>query len=125
MKLLFFSLLSIFTLIGYVKVEGVKEPKLTKDDREFKQLMSDFNKTLEHNKSVQIKADNTKNKLIVATTNKISELSNENKSLKSDINELKSLISIVRIDTIYIHDTIQIKEKKSFWGKTKVDTTGN
>jgi organic radical activating enzyme len=125
MKLLFLSLLSIFTLIGYVKVEGVKEPKLTKDDREFKQLMSDFSKTLEHNKSVQIKADNTKNKLIVATTNKISELSNENKSLKNDINELKSLISIVRIDTIYIHDTIQIKEKKSFWGKTKVDTTGN
>ena len=125
MKLLFLSLLSIFTLIGYVKVEGVKEPKLTKDDREFKQLMNDFNKTLEHNKSVQIKADKTKDKLIVATTNKISELSNENKSLKSDINELKSMISIVRIDTIYIHDTIQIKEKKSFWGKTKVDTTGN
>jgi organic radical activating enzyme len=125
MKLLFLSLLSIFTLIGYVKVEGVKEPKLTKDDREFKELMVDFKKTLEHNKSVQIKADNTKNKLIVATTNKISELSNENKSLKNDINELKSLISIVRIDTIYIHDTIQIKEKKSFWGKTKVDTTGN
>ena len=113
MKLLFLSLLSIFTLIGYVKVEGVKEPKLTKDDREFKQLMSDFSKTLEYNKSVQIKADKTKDKLIVATTNKISELSNENKSLKNDINELKSIISIVRIDTIYIHDTIQIKEKKS------------
>lgn len=125
MKLLFFSLLSIFTLIGYVKVEGIKEPKLTKEDREFKQLMSDFSKTLEHNKSVQIKADKTKDKLIVATTNKISELSNENKSLKDDINELKSIISIVRIDTIYIHDTIQIKEKKSFWGKTKVDTTEN
>ena len=125
MKLLFLSLLSIFTLIGYVKVEGVKEPKLTKDDREFKQLMNDFSKTLEHNKKVQIKADKTKDKLIVATTNKISELSNENKSLKNDINELKSMISIVRIDTIYIHDTIQIKEKKRFWGKTKVDTTGN
>ena len=53
MKLLFFSLLSIFTLIGYVKVEGIKEPKLTKEDREFKQLMSDFSKTLEHNKKVQ------------------------------------------------------------------------
>jgi hypothetical protein len=120
MKLLFFSLLSIFTLIGYVKVEGVKEPKLTKDDREFKQLMVDFKKTLEHNKSVQIKADNTKNKLIVATTNKIAQLSNENKQLKNDISAMK-----IKIDTIYIHDTIQIKEKKSFWGKTKVDTTGN
>ena len=122
MKLLFLSLLSIFTLIGYVKVEGVKEPKLTKDDREFKQLMNDFSKTLEHNKKVQIKADKTKDKLIVTTTNKINQLSNENKSLKNEIGAMK-----VKVDTIYvyIHDTIQIKEKKSFWGKTKVDTTGN
>lgn len=122
MKLLFFSLLSIFTLIGYVKVEGIKEPKLTKEDREFKQLMSDFSKTLEHNKKVQIKADKTKDKLIVTTTNKINQLSNENKLLKNEIGAMK-----VKVDTIYvyIHDTIQIKEKKSFWGKTKVDTTGN
>jgi len=122
MKLLFLSLLSIFTLIGYVKVEGIKEPKLTKEDREFKQLMNDFNKTLEHNKKVQIKADKTKDKLIVTTTNKINQLSNENKSLKNEIGAMK-----VKVDTIYvyIHDTIQIKEKKSFWGKTKVDTTGN
>ena len=122
MKLLFLSLLSIFTLIGYVKVEGVEEPKLTKDDREFKQLMSDFSKTLEHNKKVQIKADKTKDKLIVTTANKIAQLSNENKSLKNEIGAMK-----VKVDTVYvyIHDTIQIKEKKSFWGKTKVDTTGN
>ena len=122
MKLLFLSLLSIFTLIGYVKVEGIKEPKLTKEDREFKQLMSDFSKTLEHNKKVQIKADKTKDKLIVTTTNKINQLSNENKSLKNEIGAMK-----VKVDTIYvyIHDTIQIQEKKSFWGKTKVDTTGN
>jgi len=31
----------------------------------------------------------------------------------------------VRIDTVYIHDTIEIKEKKSFWGKTKIDTVNN
>ena len=120
MKLLFLSLLSIFTLIGYVKVEGIKEPKLTKEDREFKQLMSDFSKTLEHNKKVQIKADKTKDKLIVTTTNKINQLSKENKLLKNELGAIK-----IKIDTIYIHDTIQIKEKKSFWGKTKVDTTGN
>tara|TARA_R110000868_G_scaffold9134_7_gene46261 strand:+ start:217 stop:579 length:363 start_codon:yes stop_codon:yes gene_type:complete len=120
MKLLFFSLLSIFTLVGYVKVEGVEEPKLTKDDKEFKKLMSDFNKTLEHNKKVQIKADKTKDKLIVITTNKINELSNENKSLKNEISSMK-----IKIDTIYIHDTIQVKEKKNFWGKTKIDTTAN
>ena len=29
----------------------------------------------------------------------------------------------IRIDTIFIHDTVLIKEKKNFWGKTKTDTT--
>jgi hypothetical protein len=43
--------------------------------------------------------------------------------MQNDINELKSIVSIVKIDTIYIHDTIQIKEKKNFWGKVKTDTT--
>jgi len=99
MKLLFFSLLSIFTLIGYVKVEGVKEPKLTKDDREFKQLMSDFSKTLEHNKKVQVQADDAKEKLIVATTNKIIKLSNENKELKTQLNEAKAILDSMSIDT--------------------------
>jgi organic radical activating enzyme len=99
MKLLFLSLLSIFTLIGYVKVEGIKEPKLTKDDREFKQLMNDFNKTLEHNKKVQIKADKTKDNLIITTTNKITQLSNENKKLKTELNEIKEKLDSIAIDT--------------------------
>ena len=99
MKLLFLSLLSIFTLIGYVKVEGIKEPKLTKEDREFKQLMSDFSKTLEHNKKVQVQADLAKEKLIVATTNKIIKLSNENKELKTELNEIKAILDSVSIDT--------------------------
>ena len=34
-----------------------------------------------------------------------------------------SLKSTIKVDTIYIHDTIQIKEKKNFWGKVKTDTT--
>jgi hypothetical protein len=31
--------------------------------------------------------------------------------------------SEIKKDTIYIHDTILIKEKKNFWGKVKADTT--
>jgi hypothetical protein len=120
MKLIVLSLISIFTLIGYVNVGADTESPIKKEDKEFQQLMADFNKTLEHNKKVQVRADRTKEKLIVATTNKINNLSNENKLLKNEISEMK-----IKIDTIYIHDTILIKEKKSFWGKTKVDTTGN
>jgi hypothetical protein len=120
MKLIVLSLISIFTLIGFVNVGAEGESAIKKEDKEFQQLMNDFNKTLQHNKKVQVQADVTKEKLIIATTNKINNLSNENKLLKNEISEMK-----IKIDTIYIHDTILIKEKKSFWGKTKVDTTGN
>jgi hypothetical protein len=99
MKLIFLSLISIFTLIGYVRVGAVDESKLSKDDKEFQQLMTDFNKTIEHNKVVQTKADKTKEKLIIATTNKIVQLSNENKALKTELNEVKAKLDSVSIDT--------------------------
>ena len=44
MKLIFLSLISIFTLIGYVKVGSENESPLKKEDKEFQQLMNDFNK---------------------------------------------------------------------------------
>jgi hypothetical protein len=103
-----------------LNVTAKKEDKSVTEDKEFEQFMADFNNTLTKNKAVQIKADKTKDKIILTTTNKINQLSNENKSLKSDISSIK-----IKIDTIYIHDTIQVKEKKNFWGKTKIDTTAN
>ena len=99
MKLIFLSLISIFTLIGYVKVGAVDESKLSKDDKEFQQLMTDFNKTIEHNKTVQTKADETKDKLIVSTTKMIVQLSTENKALKTELNEIKAKLDSVSIDT--------------------------
>ena len=99
MKLIYISLISLFTLIGYVNVGAENESPLKKEDKEFKQLMSDFNKTLEHNKKVQVQADVAKEKLIVATTNKIIKLSNENKELKTELNEIKAILDSVSIDT--------------------------
>ena len=61
--------------------------------------MSDFNKTLEHNKGVQVKADKTKDNLIVITTNKITQLSNENKELKIELNEIKEKLDSISTDT--------------------------
>jgi len=99
MKLIFLSLISIFTLIGYVRVGAVNESKTSKEDKEFQQLMTDFNKTLDHNKTVQVKADEAKENLIVATTNKIIKLSTENKALKIELNEVKAKLDSVSIDT--------------------------
>jgi UDP-N-acetyl-D-mannosaminuronic acid transferase (WecB/TagA/CpsF family) len=99
MKLIVLSLISIFTLIGYVNVGADTESPIKKEDKEFQQLMADFNKTLEHNKKVQVQADDAKEKLIVATTNKIIKLSNENKELKTQLNEAKAILDSMSIDT--------------------------
>lgn len=99
MKLIILSLISIFTLIGYVNVGADTESPIKKEDKEFQQLMADFNKTLEHNKKVQVQADDAKEKLIVATTNKIIKLSNENKELKTQLNEAKAILDSMSIDT--------------------------
>ncbi len=99
MKLIVLSLISLFTLIGYVNVGADTESSIKKEDKEFQQLMADFNKTLEHNKKVQVQADVAKEKLIVATTNKIIKLSNENKELKTELNEIKAILDSVSVDT--------------------------
>lgn len=99
MKLIYISLISLFTLIGYVNVGAENESPLKKEDKEFQQLMNDFTKTLEHNKKVQVQADVAKEKLIVATTNKIIKLSNENKELKTELNEIKAILDSVSVDT--------------------------
>jgi hypothetical protein len=99
MKLIYISLISLFTLIGYTNVGADNESPIKKEDKEFQQLMTDFNKTLEHNKKVQVQADVTKEKLIIATTNKIIKLSNENKELKNELNEIKAILDSVSIDT--------------------------
>jgi UDP-N-acetyl-D-mannosaminuronic acid transferase (WecB/TagA/CpsF family) len=99
MKLIVLSLISIISLIGYVNVGADTESPIKKEDKEFQQLMTDFNKTLEHNKKVQVQADDAKEKLIVATTNKIIKLSNENKELKTQLNEAKAILDSMSIDT--------------------------
>jgi hypothetical protein len=97
------SLLLIFSFLTVtatsIKVIGRKEDKMITDDKEFKQLMNDFNNTLDKNKKVQIKADDTKDKLIVNTTNKINQLYNENKELKTALNEIKEKLDSISIDT--------------------------
>lgn len=87
-------------------------------DAEFEKLIKKA--TENHSKfgEVHKKAKDKEKKLVAQAITKIVTLKAEVKDLKSEISEMK-----VRIDTVYVHDTIQIKEKKNFWGKTKVDTT--
>ncbi len=83
----------------------------TDRDVEFEQLMKRVNETNIKSVEVQTMASK-KEKLLV--TNAVAKIS----SLKAEIKDLKNNLR----DTIYIHDTIQVKEKKNFWGKVKTDT---
>ena len=89
-------------------------------DAEFNKLIDNAKQNQSTFKKVHSKAEAKEKRIVAQAINKIVTLKEEVKDLKSEISVMK-----VRIDTVYIHDTIQIKEKKNFWGKTKVDTTNN
>ena len=96
---------------------GVQAQKIDKDV-EFEELMKQVDATNVKSATVLAKATKKEKQLV---TNAVATIT----QMKSEISELKSVNSIVKIDTlyVYIHDTILIKEKKNFWGKTKTDTT--
>jgi len=96
---------------------GVSAQKINKDT-EFEDLMKQVDATNVKSATVLAKATKKEKQLVKNVVATITQM-------KSEIIGLKSEISQFKVDTIYIHDTIQIKEKKNFWGKTKVDTTNN
>jgi hypothetical protein len=87
-------------------------------DAEFNKLIEGAKKNQSIFGKVHSKAEAKEKKIVAQAITKIVTLKEEVKDLKTEISDMK-----IRIDTVYIHDTIQIKEKKNFWGKTKVDTT--
>ena len=89
-------------------------------DAEFNKLIDNAKQNQSTFKKVHSKAEAKEKRIVAQAINKIVTLKEEVKDLKIEISGMK-----IRIDTVYIHDTIQIKEKKNFWGKTKVDTTNN
>lgn len=117
MKYLFLLFLTGCTLSAQKQsIEQQKDAEFNKLIDNAKQNQSTFNK-------VHSKAEAKEKRLVAQTINKIVTLKEEVKDLKSEISQIIGVK--IRIDTVYIHDTIQIKEKKNFWGKTKVDTTNN
>jgi hypothetical protein len=94
---------------------GVSAQKIDKDI-EFEKLMKQVDATNVKSATVLAKATKKEKQLV---TNAVATIT----QMKSEISELKNGVVQIRIDTIYIHDTVLIKEKKNFWGKTKTDTT--
>jgi hypothetical protein len=94
---------------------GVQAQKIDKDI-EFEELMKQVDATNVKSAKVLAKATKKEKQLVTDAVATITQM-------KSEISELKNGVVQIRIDTIYIHDTVLIKEKKNFWGKTKTDTT--
>jgi hypothetical protein len=94
---------------------GVQAQKVDKDI-EFEGLMKQVDATNAKSATVLAKATKKEKQLV---TNAVATIT----QMRSEISELKNGIVQIRIDTIFIHDTVLIKEKKNFWGKTKTDTT--
>lgn len=114
MKYLFLLLLTGCTL------NAQKQDLELQKDAKFNQLIATATSNQANFNEVQKKAKEKEDKIVAQTISKIVTLKEEVLDLKTEISDMK-----IRIDTIYIHDTIQIKEKKNFWGKTKTDTTNN
>jgi hypothetical protein len=114
MRYLFFLFLTGCTL------SAQQQDAETQKDAEFHKLITKAKENHTNFHHVHKKAKAKEESLVAQAITKIVTLKAEVKDLKSEISEMK-----IRIDTVYIHDTIQIKEKKNFWGKTKVDTTNN
>jgi hypothetical protein len=94
---------------------GVQAQKVDKDI-EFEELMKQVDATNAKSATVVAKASKKEKQLVANAVATITQM-------RSEISELKNGIVQIRIDTIFIHDTVLIKEKKNFWGKTKTDTT--
>jgi hypothetical protein len=114
MKYLFFIFLTGCSLTA-------QNPSIDQQkDIEFNNLINKVAETNIKFKEVHKKAKAKEDKIVAQAITKIVTLNAEVKELKTEISEMK-----VKIDTIFIHDTVIIKEKKNFWGKTKIDTTNN
>lgn len=88
-----------------------------KKEADFIKLIDNANKNQTNFKNAHDKAVKKENKLVSQAINKIITLKEEVKDLKTEMVRIKT-----KTDTVYIHDTIRVSEKKNFWGKTKVDT---
>lgn len=77
----------------------VNKPEVIVKDKEFEELMKDFHQTLSKNKEVQVKADKAKEAIVTQTVSIVAEIKQENKALKTELNEVKIKLDSVGVDT--------------------------
>ena len=77
----------------------VNKPEAIVQDKEFEELMKDFNQTLSKNKEVQVQADKAKEAIVTQTVSRVAQIKQEVKALKTELNEVKIKLDSVGVDT--------------------------
>lgn len=77
----------------------VNKPEVIVQDKEFEELMKDFNQTLSKNKQVQVQADKAKEAIVTQTVSRVAQIKKEVKALKTELNEVKIKLDSVGVDT--------------------------
>ena len=110
---------SILLIFGFltvtattINVTAKKEDKSAKEDKEFEQFMTDFNKTLTKNKAVQIQADEAKEAIVTSAVSKFAEIKQEITTLKTELNEVKATLDSVSNDTAVSFKLLPISHYK-------------
>ena len=110
----------IFLFLTGCTLSAQQQDTEQQKDAKFNELINKATQNQSNFIEVHRKAKEKEDKIISQAITKIVTLNEQVSDLKGELSEVK-----IKIDTVYIHDTIQIKEKKNFWGKTKIDTTNN
>lgn len=79
-------------------------------------IIANSTRTLKAADSVGKSSDTTTQTKINQTIEKIKYLNNQLVVSKNEVNNLRTVSSVVRVDTVFI------ESKKNFWGKTKIKT---
>jgi len=88
------------------------ESETAKKDREFQNLLSKVEENTKASAKVQDEASKKQTQIVTETVSKIITLKEENKDLKTELNEVKVKLNIATADTIMPFVLLPIPRKK-------------
>jgi esterase/lipase len=88
------------------------ESETAKKDREFENLLSKVEENTKASAKVQEEASKKQTQIVTETVSKIITLKEENKDLKTELNEVKVKLNIANADTIIPFQLLPISHKK-------------
>ena len=101
-------------LFGCQSISGQKENNNIKEDAEFMNLLNKVEANTQASSEVQKKASESQTKIVKETITKIVTLKEENKDLKTELNEVKVKLDSVSTDMGIPFLLLPISSKKNF-----------